>query len=155
MGKALSLWEPWASLVRTGAKTYETRSWATSYRGPLLICAAKTREMDYMVANADFEKGLQKLFWNVTDIKYPVRIKEELLNFGKAVALVELIRCEPTENLSFSDFSKEEMFGDYSPGRFAWKLRMIKNDFEPFPVKGSQGLFEVDYKMEVQHKITE
>lgn len=149
MVKAISLWEPWASLIRTGAKTYETRSWWTSYRGPLLICAAKTREYDYMVCNADFQKGLQKLFWNVTDMKFPVQIKEEHLNFGKAVALVELIRCEPTESLSFADFSKEEMFGNYSPGRFAWKLRMIKNDFKPFPVKGSQGLFEVDYEIKV------
>lgn len=40
--KALSLWQPWASLVAIGAKTIETRSWSTSYRGPLAIHAAKT-----------------------------------------------------------------------------------------------------------------
>ena len=142
--KAISLWEPWASLIRIGAKTYETRSWATSYRGPLLICAAKTREKDYLVANADFQRGLQKLFWNVTDVKFPVTITEQHLNFGKAVAIVELIRCEPTENLKFSDFSREEAFGDFSPGRFAWKLRIIDNKFTPFPVKGAQGLFDVE-----------
>lgn len=38
--KAVTLWQPWASLVAIGAKTIETRSWATSYRGPLAIHAA-------------------------------------------------------------------------------------------------------------------
>lgn len=39
--KALSLHQPWASLVALGVKTIETRSWSTSYRGPLAIHAAK------------------------------------------------------------------------------------------------------------------
>jgi len=39
--KALSLKEPWASRIRDGQKTIETRLWATAYRGPLLICASK------------------------------------------------------------------------------------------------------------------
>lgn len=43
--KALSLRQPWASLVALGVKTVETRSWSTSYRGPLAIHAA-TRHFD-------------------------------------------------------------------------------------------------------------
>lgn len=39
--KALTLWQPWATLVAIGAKQIETRSWATAYRGPLAIHAAK------------------------------------------------------------------------------------------------------------------
>ena len=39
--KCLSLWQPWASLVVIGAKRFETRSWPTNYRGPLLIHAAQ------------------------------------------------------------------------------------------------------------------
>ena len=39
--KALSLTQPWATLVASGRKQVETRSWTTSYRGPLLIHAAK------------------------------------------------------------------------------------------------------------------
>lgn len=41
--KALSLHQPYASLVAVGVKSIETRSWATKYRGPLLIHAAKRR----------------------------------------------------------------------------------------------------------------
>lgn len=39
--KALTLWQPWASLIAIGAKTIETRGWSTSYRGPLAIHAAQ------------------------------------------------------------------------------------------------------------------
>jgi hypothetical protein len=38
--KALSLRQPWASMIASGAKTIETRVWSTRYRGPILICAA-------------------------------------------------------------------------------------------------------------------
>lgn len=41
--KALTLWQPWASLVALGVKTIETRSWSTKYRGPLAIHAAARR----------------------------------------------------------------------------------------------------------------
>lgn len=53
MVKAISLWEPWASLMRSGAKTVETRSWYTSYRGPLLICAAKRKDRDTLALLED------------------------------------------------------------------------------------------------------
>ncbi len=39
--KALSLHQPWASLIAEGMKTIETRPWATKYRGPLAIHAVK------------------------------------------------------------------------------------------------------------------
>jgi hypothetical protein len=39
--RALSLWQPWASLVAEGIKTIETRSWGTRHRGPLAIHASK------------------------------------------------------------------------------------------------------------------
>ena len=39
--KALVVKEPWASLIVTGKKKIEYRTWITRYRGPLLICVAK------------------------------------------------------------------------------------------------------------------
>ena len=38
--KALTIWQPWASLIARSVKQYETRSWATQYRGPIAIHAA-------------------------------------------------------------------------------------------------------------------
>lgn len=39
--KAVTLTQPWATLVAIGAKQIETRSWPTNYRGPLAIHAGK------------------------------------------------------------------------------------------------------------------
>jgi hypothetical protein len=39
--KALTVRQPHAQLIALGVKTIETRSWATKYRGPLLIHAGK------------------------------------------------------------------------------------------------------------------
>lgn len=39
--RALSVWQPWASLIAGGEKTIEIRSWECTYRGPLLICSSK------------------------------------------------------------------------------------------------------------------
>lgn len=39
--KAISLKQPWASLVASGKKTIETRKWITTYRGDLVICSSK------------------------------------------------------------------------------------------------------------------
>ncbi len=38
---ALSIKQPWASLIAQGSKTIETRVWSTLYRGPLVICSSK------------------------------------------------------------------------------------------------------------------
>jgi len=40
--KALSLWQPWASLIALDVKRIETRGWSTKYRGPLAIHAGKS-----------------------------------------------------------------------------------------------------------------
>ncbi len=39
--KAISIKEPWASLIRSGEKPIETRTWSTKYRGKLLLCCSK------------------------------------------------------------------------------------------------------------------
>lgn len=52
--KALSLRQPWASLIIYAGKDIENRTWPTSYRGPLLIHAAKafTRREEFEAAAA-------------------------------------------------------------------------------------------------------
>lgn len=42
MVSALSVKQPWASLIAGGGKTIETRKWYTSYCGPLVICSSKS-----------------------------------------------------------------------------------------------------------------
>jgi hypothetical protein len=73
--KALSIRQPWAWLIITGHKDVENRSWTTTYRGPLLIHAAR-RPDDVM-----------------TDIKnrYGVSIDRTSLQFSGIIGRVELV----------------------------------------------------------------
>lgn len=43
---ALSVQQPWASMIASGQKTIETRTWRTSLRGDLLICSSKSPKID-------------------------------------------------------------------------------------------------------------
>lgn len=44
--KALSIKQPWATMIASGDKTIETRRWSTDYRGELLIVSAKTPKIE-------------------------------------------------------------------------------------------------------------
>lgn len=134
--KCISLWEPWASLMATGAKTMETRSWPTSYRGPLLICASKKRDMESLalLRATEFKRGLAPLL-RPDDTTIGDLVAR--LSFGCAVALVNLVACQPTQNVDPRD---EQPFGDYTPGRFAWVTLNLRR-LTPFPITGHQGLW--------------
>lgn len=48
--KALSVKQPWASLIASGEKTIEVRSRRTKFRGRVLICVSKRPVMDGLPA---------------------------------------------------------------------------------------------------------
>lgn len=149
--KAISLWEPWASLIRIGAKTIETRSWATAYRGRLLVCAAQSglpkADLLYLLSLWSFQGALAPLVDKPLNVNPDYHtwsgVGIEHLNFGKAVAVVDVVDCKPTGEMTLAEITTDEPFGDFSLGRFGWKLKLI-NAVEPFPVKGHQGFFEVE-----------
>ena len=147
--KAISLWEPWASLMRTHAKKNETRSWYTSYRGPLLICASKRKmtkdEIEDLYEDQIFKNalGLQNQTVYQIAIKLP-----SFLNYGNAVAIVNLVDCKNTEQMRLLELVNpvEYHCGNYAPGRYAWITEPL-HTIKPFPVLGKQGFFDVDDKL--------
>lgn len=52
--KALTIKEPWASLIIEEYKKYEFRSWKTKYRGKILIHAGLSIEKDMMERFKDY-----------------------------------------------------------------------------------------------------
>jgi hypothetical protein len=148
--RAISLWEPWASLIAVKAKKWETRSWGTEFRGELLICAAQTQKGIKIAEETGLITG--SAAYSGRELCVDIDDEEIELNFGNAVAIVELTDCITTKewrlnlyNDRYSDnTSKEIGLGDYTPGRFAWKLENIRRIKEPYPVKGKQGFFFVE-----------
>lgn len=132
--KALSLWQPWASLMAAGLKTIETRHWPTRYRGLLMIHAAK-RLMSVE------EHGLL-WDWQVEGL-----VPQDFggapfsLPFGAIVAVVDLVYCLPTTEIIVGE--REQAFGNYSTGRWAWITRNPRAVNPPIPYRGRQGIFEI------------
>jgi hypothetical protein len=56
--KALSLWQPWAHLVASGAKRIENRPWQTRFRGRFLIHAAKKQDDPLGCAEMCAKRGI-------------------------------------------------------------------------------------------------
>ena len=127
--KALSLIQPWASLVTLGAKRIETRSWQTRYRGPLAIHASKGFPSDCrkLVGQAPFYECLG------------ARTATEL-PLGAVLGVVWLTECLPTDQLEPGE--PEKFFGDFTPGRFGWFFEQTILTFNPRPVSGARGLWD-------------
>lgn len=133
--KGLTLTQPWATLVALGAKRFETRSWSTGYRGPLAIHAAKG------LGPVGGKDGL----WRITGTEpfQSALAGAGPLPLGLIVAVVDLVDVLPTEEalaryvIAGTD---EESFGDYSNGRFAWKLTNVRPVRVPY--RGALGLWD-------------
>lgn len=136
--KAISLWQPYATLIALGVKRFETRHWSTNYRGPLAIHAAK-RPARLEECNLDIRAALHRL--GHPDLS--------TLPHGCIVCAVDLTACYTVIDTNFINEGlalglitpMEGHFGDYTPGRFAWRLdnvRLVDN----VPAKGSQGFWE-------------
>lgn len=161
--KALTLWQPWASLVQAGLKTIETRSWSTNYRGPLAIHAAK-RSFGLNSDQAEVVRSLPLEDWR----RMRVRVAGDCElgdNYpqGVVVATCELVDVVPTEQVFFDgqsgskwiilvspsytsvhSQSGNEPLGDFSPGRYAWLLDNIQATPGNYllPVRGRQQLWD-------------
>lgn len=137
--KCLSLTQPWATLTMIGAKKIETRSWKTSYRGLLGIHAAKTfpKVARETCTREPFNRTLIAAgFRSVAD-----------LPFGALLGTVQLVDCVPVEYVRPTISSNEYAFGDYSDGRWAWKLEDPRPFKEPIVMKGALGLWNADLSL--------
>lgn len=134
--KCLSLWQPWASMVQFGAKRYETRSWATPYRGLLAIHAAKkwTGELSRTCGRSPFSDVLRS---------YGMYTDGTGLPLGSILSVHRLIDCRPAEEVYPEISEQERDFGNYADGRFAWQLERVQVLDKPIPYRGLQQLFEV------------
>lgn len=150
--KAVSLWQPWASLIAIGAKPHETRSWATAYRGPIAIHAAvkPAHEMDLATIYACRQA------FNLPHEK-PLYDYLRELPHGAIVATATLTECwrvvkhtataiilKQSNGIGEDKIPIDEpylFFGDYSVGRYILGLAEINALPRPVPAKGRQRIW--------------
>jgi hypothetical protein len=140
MMKTLTLLQPWATLVALEAKRIETRSWYTTYRGPLAIHAAKRmpKAAISLCWEAPFRTALETGGYRAGDgpASNPFG-----LPLGAVIAVAALLDVRSIR-LENQPAEPEYSFGDYTPGRFAWILRDVHRLTEPVPARGRLGLWE-------------
>jgi hypothetical protein len=133
--KAISLWQPWASLWCSPRKVHETRRWRCRHRGWLLVHAAKR-----------FAKGseLDDPLRLILDDEFGGNWAKDLPT-GALIGMVNVVDCQPTQTL-FGDAVASDIdriCGDFAPGRFAWKRDEFRLFDQPIPYRGAQGIFNV------------
>lgn len=131
--RAMSLHEPWASLIAHGLKRIETRGPrpTTLYRGPLLIHAAKKLNRPALLE-------LRHRFESVTRIGLDLPV-------GAIVAVSRVVDIrEMTPEWIAEQTPLERAVGDWQVGRYGWVLEDVRRLDPPIPLRGFQGLFNVE-----------
>lgn len=138
--RALTVWEPYASLLVCGLKRFETRGWETKYRGPLVIHAAKRwdrdRGEDFLRVSDLIEEHSESLSATPGQKKLGIRPVSETL--GCCLGVVWLSDCQQMDD-GGSEFENE--VGYFGSGRFGWKCDDATPFEKPVPVTGKQGLW--------------
>lgn len=137
--RGLTLWGPWAQLVADGRKTFETRGWATPYRGPIAIHAGSMVVAEYAVECGYKPEGLPR---------------------GAIVAVARLAGVMTTEEavraiedtMPAAQAREELRHGDYSPDRYAWELTDVRS-VPAIWIPGKQGLWDVPADVVIRIRI--
>lgn len=116
---ALSVRQPWASLLICGLKTIEIRSWETDYRGSLFIHAARRVN----------ERAME-------------RFALKHLPVGALIGMVELVKIEPFTESTWETLADAHMQpGPFPPNHYAWHVTNPNRLAKPIPHRGNRGLF--------------
>lgn len=156
--KALTLHQPWASLIALGVKTIETRSWSTKYRGPLAVHAGSrqvhtgqffmlardavrfgqiTREQEAEFRALDVPLGAIVATCELVDV-VPMEVCNErrthVCESGGALILHSPLDQPFPDGETEHLIDDQRPYGDFTPGRYAWLLDDIKPTTERCPV---------------------
>ncbi len=124
--KVITIQQPFASLIASGLKRYEFRTWKTAYRGEILIHAGKR-----------VDKEAMRRFENL-GLEYPL---------GCIIARAVLTDCVPVDD-KLRESLRQENFPVYagvteapSWQGYGFLLERVES-IEPIPASGKLGLWE-------------
>ena len=159
--KAITLHEPWATLIACGAKKIETRDWAPprSLIGERIAIHAARREPG--AGNLQLLKTLSEMPSGYGQNRHGVIFERDaplgcvvataiLADYGKVDHISGrsasggvLVHVEDSK-LGHDRWVVEDAYGDFSLGRYLWYLEDVKVISPAVPAKGHQGFWNVD-----------
>lgn len=136
--RVLSVKEPFATLIASGYKCIETRSWKINYRGELFIHASG--------------KSIDKKY---LEDSYISKIIDGLnMNYGNIICKVNLVDCIYMDEKFIEKIkqnNKEYQLGVYEIGRYAWIIDNIELIY-PIKAKGKLNIWKYDGDYELIKK---
>lgn len=124
---AITMLQPWASMVVAGLKPLETRGWDTSYRGRMAIHASKsTRGLHFCRTGP------------IADVLAAAGLTVENLPLGCIVGEVNL---DDIRDLRSADSDHGGDFGWLIDGRMVWEMSGPRKYPKPIPARGQIGLW--------------
>ncbi len=145
--RAITLIQPWATLIALGEKRFETRSRRTHIRGPLAIHAGKKIDRE-ACGREPIKSTLANHGYTLDNIPTGVvvataELRNSFVIYRDYIGGVVLLHSE-TRKTHFSTLNKEFEFGWFEQGRHAWERVNINQLLEPIPAKGQQGFWFFD-----------
>lgn len=147
--KAISLTQPWASLIMLNQKRMETRDWTTKHRGWLAIHAANGFPID--AQRICMERPFIKVLLDagLVDGYDKSRTLDKIrhtMPLGMVLGFVYLADCVPVDDpivvRRLNDNPYDAYFGNYAPGRkimiFRYAPRPLPN---PIQARGALGIW--------------
>lgn len=133
--KALTISQPFASLIASGEKWIENRTWYTSYRGPLAIHAGKGKQYLSKPELAEYPTGCVIA---IAELANCVDWNEIQRNGDRKITNV--VRLDGVHTW------REAMLHKHCEGPWCWILSNVRR-IEPISVNGAQGLWTFDAKV--------
>lgn len=131
--KALTIWQPHATLLALGLRTIETRGWSTGYRGPLVIHAAKRWDLS-RCRDCDRSMSFVK---DASLLTIPLAALPWRETLGCALGVADLVDCRPIPEPCGTE--ADRCFGGFGRGRFGLFLENPRPFEKPIPCNGRQG----------------
>lgn len=132
----LTVWQPYASLMAEGLKAIETRGYPASrlglQPGQLVAIHAAKRPMTWG-EKQEWEEFLRGRGIYVRDLPYGAVLSVHRFKGDHQSFIFKHYRA------TYGFTEQEEMFGDYSDGRYGWLMPRVLQ-LTPRPHRGQQGI---------------
>jgi len=134
--KTLSIKEPWASLIMFHGKDVENRSWSTGHRGPLLIHASRSVDLepDRTSKHNCYQNDWENLRYSLAAlgiVNLPENIARLNINPGHILGTVNLTGCIKNSCSIWAD-----------RGQYHWLLSNPVPFSASYPTRGQLGIFD-------------
>ena len=151
--KALTIWQPWASLILLGAKPYEFRGWQAhrSIIGQRIAIHAGQRQIRKSEAEDILKRLASDNAWDTGLVKEQAEPFLKDFLSGKVIVPKSAIICTAVLGDPVNAYEIIKEFGGpvndsdrMEHANWAWPLSEIEICMPPVPMRGMQGFWNVN-----------